>query len=175
MWWPQCPSCQNRGWEVFSGEAVHIDKFCGHLRIEERTLWKQHNKDAEAGNQAYPVAGTSEPTWTVPSGGSCLEGRWWIEAQGWEADVFHPAGAQVLRAALPIHREPVLVININNCFFKFSVLAWEKGEIVMYSELSFWNHKVEAPVQWEWCSLLPLAAKKTSQDYCWIVVLCPRR
>lgn len=106
------------------------------------------------GNQAYPVVGTSEPTWTVPSGGSCM-GRWWkaVEAhqllwgQGWGVDVLQP-GSPVLRADLPVHREPVLGIDINTALETQSVLALEEGEIVMYLELSFWNQKMEALVQW---------------------------
>lgn len=42
----------------------------------------------------------------------------------------------------------ILGININTTLKTQSVLAWEEGEIVMYSEFSVWNQKVEAPVQW---------------------------
>lgn len=41
----------------------------------------------------------------------------------------------VLRAALPVHREPALGININTTLETPSVLAMEEGGIVTYSEL----------------------------------------
>lgn len=45
-------------------------------------------------------------------------------------------GSPVLRADLPVHREPVLGIDINTALETQSVLALEEGEIVMYLELS---------------------------------------